>query len=341
MSALNILVSAMILALGASAATNDPGWKEVSRNVMGGTGGWDLLSVDPESRHVFVTRGDHLMIVDLDAGKLVGDLASLNRAHGVAVVPSLHRGFVSSGGDDQVVVFDLTTFQRVGDIPAGKNPDAVIFDSASGHVLAFNGNSNDATVIDPSTDKVVVTVALPGKPELAVSDSKGRVFVNLEDKNQIAALDSKKNKVVATWSLGSCEEPSGLAIDIRHQRLFAVCSNHQMAVVDAGKGTVITTVPIGEGPDGATFDPASSNAFSSNSDGTLTIVHEDDPNHFSVIANVQTPRRSRTITLDEKTHHVVLPFAEFGDAAAPSAQNPHPRPAMKADSFGLVTVGQP
>lgn len=323
-----------------SAQAADRSWQEAARHHLGGAGGWDLLTVDAASREVFITRGDHLMIANVDTGKIVGDVPGLKRSHGVVIVPELQRGFVSSGGDNRVVAFDLRSFKPLADIPAGKNPDAMVFDSGSRHLFAFNGQSNDATVIDPAASKVVATVALPGKPELAVSDGHGKVFVNLEDKNLIATIDTKKNTVVGTWMLGTCEEPTGLAFDVRHARLFPVCANRQLAVLDARTGKVVASVAIGEGPDGAVFDPESGNVFSSNSDGTLTVVHEDDPDHFHVLATVPTPARARTIALDEKTHDVVLPFAEFDVAPAPTAEAPHPRPPMKPDSFGFLIVGR-
>jgi YVTN family beta-propeller protein len=334
------IIAAAIFVATAATAADTSAWKELARHRLGGSGGWDLLAVDATSRHVFITRGDRLMVADVDSGNTVGEVPGLQRAHGVALVPSLHRGFVSSGGDDKVVAFDLATLKPAADIPTGKNPDAMLYDAASRHVFVFNGKSSDATVIDPVKNAVVATITLPGKPELAVGNGHGKVFVNLEDKNQIAEIDAKANTVTTTWSLGTCEEPTGLAIDAAHARLFSVCANKQMAVLDANNGKVIATVPIGDGPDGTTFDPASGNAFSSNSDGTLTVVHEDSPDHFRVIATVATPARSRTITLDEKTHHVVLPMAEFGPTPAPSAQESHPRPAMKADTFGFVVVGK-
>jgi YVTN family beta-propeller protein len=330
------------LALGATAApAADANWKELARHKLGGAGGWDLLVVDADASRVYVTRGDRLLVVDADSGKSLGEIDGLKRAHGVALVPALRRGYVSSGGDDKVIAFDLGTRKRLADIATGKNPDAMLYDTASKHVFSFNGKSNDASVIDPKSNEVVATIALPGKPELAASDEKGTVFVNLEDKNQIAALDVKANSVRAVWSLGTCEEPSGLALDAAHRRLFAVCSNKQMAVLDADKGNVVATVAIGDGPDGAAFDPHSGNAFSSNSDGTLTVVHEDDPTHFRVLATVTTPARTRTIALDSNTHRLWLPMAEFGTAPAPTAEEPHPRPPMQPDSFGLLVVGQP
>ena len=332
-------ITAGVLLSLCSAASGAESWKEVSRHTLGGSGGWDLLAIDAASRRVFITRGDRLTIADVDSGKTVGEIPGLHRAHGVALVPHLKVGFVSSGQDDNVVAFDLGTLQPIKTIAAGSNPDAMLYDSASGHVIAFNGKSNNATVIDPVKKEAVASIALPGKPELAVSDGHGRVFVNLEDKSQIAAIDPRKNAVVSTWPLPDCDEPTGLAIDARNARLFAACANKHMAVIDAKDGHSVATLPIGDGPDGAAFDPASKNAFASNSDGTLTIIHEDDANHFHVLANATTPARARTITLDEKTHRVVLPFAEFGPAPAASAQDPHPRPAMKPNSFGFVAIG--
>jgi YVTN family beta-propeller protein len=337
------LLGSFVLALAAAASADGAApaeWKEISRHALGGAGGWDLLTIDAPTRRVFITRGDHLMVADVDTGKVLGDIPGLHRAHGVVLVSSLQRGYVSSGGDDRVMAFDLRSLKPLAGIPTGKNPDAMAFDRASGHVFVFNGNGNDATVIDTTSNRVVATVPLPGKPELAVSDGKGKLFVNLEDKNQISAIDAKSTTVVSTWDLGTCEEPTGIALDIAHARLFTVCANKQMAVLDANSGRIVASLPIGDGPDGATFDAASSNAFSSNSDGTLTIVHEDDPNHFRVLATVPTPARSRTITLDEKTHRVVLPMASFDPAHAATSDEPHPRPLMKAGTFGFIVIGQ-
>ena len=323
----------------ADAAASD--WQVLSRFTVGGAGGWDLLSVDAPSRRLFVTRGDELMVLDVDTGKLLGSVPGLKRAHGVALVPAKKRGYVSSGGEDTVISFDLDTLKPRGEIVVnGKNPDAMLFDTASQHVFAFNGRSNNAAVIDPATDKVVATMAMPGKPELAVSDEHGSIFVNIEDKNQIAQVDAKAAKVLKTWSLGSCDEPSGLAIDVKHKRLFSVCSNKQMVVLDAQDGHVVAMLAIGDGPDGAAFDAQTGNAFSSNSDGTLTVVHEDDADHFHVLATVATPARSRTIALDTKTHHLVLPTAQFGATPQPTTEQPHPRPSMMPDSFGFIVVGQ-
>jgi YVTN family beta-propeller protein len=248
---------------------------------------------------------------------------------------------VSSGGDDRVIAFDLGTLKVTGEIAVdGKNPDAMLFDDASGRVFVFNGGSDNVSVIDPATEKVVATMPAPGKPELAVSDGRGKIFFNLEDKNEIAQADARTAKVQATWPLGTCEEPTGLAIDVVHRRLFSVCANRQMIVLSADDGHRVASVPIGARPDGAAFDPESATAFSPNSDGTLTVVHEDDPDHYRVVANVATPPRSRTIAWDAGMHRAVLAIAEFGAAPAATPKEPHPRPSMKPDSFGLLIVGR-
>jgi DNA-binding beta-propeller fold protein YncE len=330
-----LVVAGLAEAVAASADT----WRLHARHTLGGPGGWDLLSVDAAARRVYITHGENLVVANVDDGKVLGEIGGLQRAHGVALAPSIGRGFVSSGGDGRVVAFDLKSLAPAGEVKAGQNPDAMLYEPVTGQIYAFNGRSKDATVIDPQTLAVKATFALPGKPELAVADGHGNVFVNLEDKNAIAAIDAHTNAITATWPLDGCEEPSGLAIDAVHARLFSVCSNKIMVVLDAVSGKRVASVVIGEEPDGAAFDPATGNVFSPNSDGTMTVVHEDDPTHFRVAATVATPPRSRTIALDEKSHRVVLPVAEFGALPQPSPQNPHPRPPIKADTFGFVVFG--
>jgi DNA-binding beta-propeller fold protein YncE len=222
----------------------------------------------------------------------------------------------------------------------GENPDAILYDGATKRVFAFNGRSQNATVIDGTTGRVLETIALGGKPEFATTDLDGHVYVNIEDKSQLVAVDSRKLVVEKTWPLAPCEEPSGMAIDRAHRRLFIGCDNKLMAIVDASSGKIVTTVPIGEGVDANGFDPGPALAYSSNGDGTLTVVHEDTPDKFTVIANVPTKPRARTMAIDEKTHRVLLVTADFGPPPSPTADQPRPRPPMVPDTFTVLVVGR-
>jgi YVTN family beta-propeller protein len=324
---------------GAAATVDAAAPHVVQRYAIGGAGGWDYMSVDTQRRHVFVTRGDHVMVVDADSGSLAGDLVPIHHAHGVALVPQQNRGYVSNGASDSVSVFDLQTLKVTGEIPVtGKDPDAILFDPASRHVFTFNGHSDNATVIDPVTQNVVTSIELAGNPEFAVSDGRGHVFVNIEDKNQLVEIDSRKSRVSNVWSLGECDSPSGLAIDTVHARLFSVCANRQMAVTDSHDGHAVASVPIGDGPDAVAYDAASATVYSSNSDGTLTVVRQDDADHYHVLANVTTPLRSRTLVLDPTTHRVFLASAEFEPAPPTGTNERAPRPVMKPGSFALLVV---
>jgi YVTN family beta-propeller protein len=314
----------------------------LERHTLGGEGGWDFLTFDEVARRVFVTRGEHVMVVDADKGTLLGDIRPVKHAHGVALVPALKRGYVSNGHGDSVTVFDLDTLKIVGEIPVtGKDPDAILFDPASRHVFVFNGHSNSVTVVDPATSKVVATMNAPGRPEFAVSDGAGHIYFNLEDKSRIVMADAMKAKVVHDWPLGNCQAPTGLAIDVAHARLFSACANNQMVVLDAHDGHLVTTVTIGKGPDATAYDVDTATIYSSNGDGTLTVVHQDDADHYRVVANVATPPRSKTLALDPKTHRVYLGAAEFGATPAATVAEPEPKPLMKADSFALIVVGKP
>lgn len=318
----------LLLAFGAVAVAHaaTPDYAVLQRYPLGGSGGWDYLTIDPASHHLLIARQDRVMAVDTQSGKLVGGIPGMRHIHGIALVQKLRRGYVSDGAADSVHVIDLDTLKTLHDIPVdGRNPDGIVFDPASGHVLTMNGRSGNASVIDTASDKVVANIALPGKPEFAVSDGRGHVFVNIEDKGELARIDTKTNKVDATWNLAPCKSPSGLAIDTRSRRLFSVCDNKLMAVTDADSGRQVATVAIGDGPDAARFDPATRLVYSSNHDGTLTIVHEDDANHFRVVANVPTQFGARTMALDPATHRIWLV------AAAPG-----PRHAAVKDFTALV-----
>jgi len=303
-----------------------------------GDGGWDYLLADSANGQLYVSHGTEVDVVDLASEKPMAKIAGMKRIHGIAVDDDLGRGFISDGGDDVVVIFDLKSNSVLQKVPAGKNPDGIVYDPFSQRVFAFNGRSSDVTAIDAASGKVAGTIALDGKPEFPVSDGKGNVYANIEDKSEIVEIDPQELKVKKTWSLSPCEEPSGLAIDREGRRLFSVCSNKLMAVVDADSGKVVTTVAIGNGPDAAGYDPGSKLAFSSNGEGTLTVVKQEGPDKYTVLGNVPTERSARTMTLDSKTHKIYLSAAKLGPAPAATADNPRPRPTMVPGSFHVVVL---
>jgi DNA-binding beta-propeller fold protein YncE len=303
-----------------------------------GDSGWDYLIADGDSRTLYVSHGDHVALLDLDSEKVTGKIEGMKRIHGIALAHEFNRGFISDGGSDEVVIFDLKSHEALDKVKTCSNPDGILYDPASKKVFAFNGRSSNATVIDAKSGKVAGTIPLDGKPEFPVSDGKGDVFVNIEDKSEIQKIDPKGLKVTATWSIAPCEEPSGLAMDVKNRRLFSVCDNQKMAVVDAGSGKVVTTVPIGDGPDAAYFDPDKGLVFSSNGAGTLTVVKQESADKYTVVDNVKTEKSARTMALDPKTKKIYLPAAGFGEAPSPTADNPHPRPKMVPGTFHLVVV---
>jgi DNA-binding beta-propeller fold protein YncE len=316
-------------------------YKKTGSIEVGGKGGWDYLSADSQNRKLYVSHGSEVDAIDLDSGKPAGKIEGLNRIHGIWAADDLGVGFITDGGSNEVVIFDLKDLSVKNKVKAGTNPDGGVYDSATKRFFAFNGRSGDATVIDGQSGAVAGTIKLGGKPEFPVSDGKGNVYDNLEDKSEIVRIDAKTMTVTAHWPLAPCDSPSGLAIDKSTRRLFAVCDNKMMAVVDADSGKVIATPAVGDGPDAAAFDPGAKLAFSSNGQsGTITVIREDNKNKFSVVQNVETERGARTIALDEKTHKLYLPTAQFGPAPAASAANAHPRPAILPDTFKILVVSK-
>jgi len=307
------------LSLAAPAATQaTPSYTVQQRYALGGEGGWDYLSLDPSTHRLYIARNDRVMVVDASTGKPVGEIAGMQHAHGVALATAQRRGYVSNGKGDNVSVIDLDALKVLGQIPvSGKNPDAIVFDENSGHVLTMNGRSNNISVIDPAAGKELSTIALPGKPEFAVSDGKGNLYVNLEDTSQLAHVDLKTGKVAHTWTLAPCDSPSGLAFDAANQRLFSVCDNQLMVVTDARDGHQVAKLAVGKGPDAAAFDPQAKLVFSSNGEGTLTVVRQADADHYTVAANVPTQKGARTMALDEQQHRVYLVAANAGAKGAP------------------------
>ncbi len=324
--------------LGLSLQGNAQHYKVSGRIPIGGEGGWDYLFADSANGQLYVSHGTQVEVVDLASEKPVAKITGMKRIHGIAVANDLNRGYISDGGDDVVLIFDLKSNAVLQKVPAGKNPDGILYDPYSRRVFAFNGRSNDVTAIDAASGKVAGTIALDGKPEFPVSDGKGNVYANIEDKSEIVQLDPQTLKVKKTWPLSPCEEPSGLAIDLEARRLFSVCSNNKMAVVNADSGQVIATVAIGDGPDAAAYDPGSKLVFSSNGSGTLTVVGQSSPDKYSVLENAPTERSARTMTLDTKTHKIYLSAAQLGATPEATADNPHPRPKIVPDSFHILVV---
>lgn len=331
------LVTLLLIALAQAAGT---GYHVVKTYKLGGEGGWDYLTLDSTSRRLYISRAMHVIVIDADSGKSVGDIADTPGVHGIALAPDLGRGFVSNGREGTVTIFELDTLKPLGKIKVGDNPDAILYDPATKRVFAFNGHSHDATAIDAGKGTVLGTINLDGKPEFAVSDEKGGVFVNIEDKNELVALDPKKLEVKARWPLAGCEEPSGLAIDRKNRRLFSGCGNKVMAIVDADSGKVVSTQPICEGVDATAFDPETGLAFASCGDGNLTVIRQESPDKYSVAENVPTQKGARTLALDSKTHQVFVVTANFGPRPAPTADQPRPRPAILPDSFVVLVVSK-
>ena len=330
----------MLLILGTIQA-QDSGYKVLDKVKLGGEGGWDYLNADPVSGRLYISRGTHVQVMDMDSKKLVGDIPNTNGVHGIALATDLGKGFVSDGRDTAVTVFDIKSLTTLKKIKIeGLNPDAIMYDPFSQRVFTFNGRSSNATAIDALGDTVVGTVPLDGKPEFAQNDGKGNIFVNIEDKNEITQFDSKTLKVVRSWPIAPGEEASGLAIDLEHHLLFSVCSNKLMAISDYEAGKVVGTVAIGEGPDAAGYDPELHYAFSSNGEGTLTVVKVDGPDKFTVIDSVKTQPRARTMSLDPKSHRIYLSTAEFGATPEKTAENPRPRSPMVKDSFTIIILGK-
>jgi DNA-binding beta-propeller fold protein YncE len=330
----------LMLSSGVIAATVAPNYHLVKSIAVGGDGGWDCLTMDSSSHRLYIARSNRVTVVDVKKGVVVGEVAKTQGVHGVALVPSLNRGFASNGGDDSVTVFDLRTLKEINRVKVGNRPDIMIFDPASNRIFSFNGGSQDATAIDAATMEVAGTVRLGGKPEFAVADGKGRIFVNLEDKSEIVKFDSNTLTVKSRWSLAPGEEPTGLGIDTKHHRLFSACANETMVVSDSISGRVVTTFPIGKGPDGAGFDAKTGLAFSPNGqDGTLTVAHEDSPDKFSVLQTVPTQVSARTMALDSKTHQVCLAAARFVPQPPAKPGAPRRRPNVEPNSFVVLVFG--
>jgi YVTN family beta-propeller protein len=335
------LASLALLVSALTAADTGPGYHVLTSYVLGGTDGWDYVALDSLHHRLFVARQTRVMVLDPASGKQLGEVTGLNGAHGTAFAYDVNRGFATSGRDSTVTMFDLGTYAVLGRLQADEDADAVLYDPATKRVYTMNGDAGTSTVIDPAAGKVVGTIPLGGKPEFAVSAGDGMLYANLEDKADIVEIDAKALKVVREWPMAPCTSPTGLAIDRLHHVLFSGCRNKLMAISDARQGRLLTTLPIGAGVDASAYDPATGFAFSSNGEGTLTVVHEDAPGKFSVAETVPTLTGARTMALDPATHTLYLVGAKFGpipDSATPG--NPHRRPPILPNSFTLLVVGR-
>lgn len=321
-------------------AAGAPGdWKVTGKIAIGGEGGWDYLTVDAAARRLYISHATKVVVVNLDSEKIVGEIPDTPGVHGIAVVARLNRGFTSNGRANNVTIFDLKTLQTVGQVKTGENPDAIAYDEKSNRVVTFNGRSKDATVFEAATGKVVATIPLGGKPEFPAADQKGKMWVNIEDTHEIAEVDVAKATVTKRYSIEGCEDPSGLAMDFQRNRIFSVCGNKVMAISDPAAGKVIATLPIGQGADGAGYDATTGLAFSSNGEGTLTVVGLKE-GKYVVVATVPTARGARTMTIDAKTHKIYLPAAKYGPAAGAGEGKKSARPPMIAGSFMVLVVRQ-
>jgi DNA-binding beta-propeller fold protein YncE len=330
------IAAAMLLVDLALAGSS--GYHVVKTIPIGGAGRWDYDLVDTAARRVYVSHQTHVVVLDADSYAVVGDIPNTPGVHGIAVASDLGRGFTSNGKANTITIFDLKTLKVISTVKSGgQNPDAIYYDSGSKHVFAFNGRSSNATVINAAEGTVAGTIAVGGKPEFAAGDDKGHVYVNVEDKSELLEIDAQKMSVLHRWPLTGCKEPSGLAIDQKNRRLFSVCGNKKMMVVNADTGKVVATPAIGEDPDAAGFDPDTQLVFSSNGEsGDLTVIHEDSPDKYTVIDTVPTKKYARTMAIDLKTHNIFLPMAEF-EPVAPKGEE---EPPMKPNSFGLLLVGK-
>jgi DNA-binding beta-propeller fold protein YncE len=283
---------------------------------LGGDGGWDYVVPDPPGHRVFIGRQNRVMVVDVDSGKLLGEVTGINGAHGTAIAGASGHGFATSGNDQSVVMFDLKTFKALGRIPAAEDADAIIYDRASNRVFTFNGDAHSSTVIDPVAGTLITNIPLGGKPEYGASAGDGKVYANLTDASEVVEIDAKNATVTRRWPTAPCNQPVSMALDTKNRRLFSGCRSGVLAVSDYQTGKTITTIPIGMGVDGAGFDPASGDLFATNADGTLTVIHQDSPDKYHVAQTLQTPQGSRNMGLDLTTHRVYVASGQFGPPPA-------------------------
>lgn len=343
-----LIISAYLMALCSTFAQTSPtaapnsskGYHLLKKTVVGGNGFWDYLTVDQASNRLFLSHNTRVEVLDLKTHNRLDSIPNTQGVHGIAIAAKVGRGFTTNGRTNTATMFDLKTLKPISEVPTGKNPDALLYDNFSNRIFIFNHSGGSATVLEAASGKVAGTVELGGDVEAGVSDEQGTIFVNVEDKHEVVSFDAKSLKIKNRWSVAPGEEPTGLAIDRDHHRLFSVCHNKLMLVLNSDNGQIIAQVPIGGGVDGVVFDDATQLAISSNGEGFLTLVHEDSPASFKVVQTVPTERGARTIALDPKSHHVFVTTAKLGPAPAATAENPHPRPSIVPDSFMVLEFGK-
>ena len=329
------LASAAALLLMGAAARQAATYHVASTYTLGGDGSWDYLALDTVNHHLFIARENRFMVVNPSTGKLITEIPGMSRAHGIAFAYDAGHGFLTSGADSTVTMFDLETLKVLGTTVAAVDDDALLYDPATRRVYTFNGDAHSASVIDPVSGKNVGTIDLGAKPESGVTTGDGKLYVNLEEEGKVAEIDARAMKVTRTWSLAPCESPTGMALDPDHHRLFSACRSKVMAVSDPVAGKLVTTVPIGGAVDGAAFDPATQLAFAPNGDGTLTVIHEDTPDQYSVVQTLETMPGARTMTLDYATHTVFTASARFGPVPEGARRR---RPPVLPGTFALLEI---
>ena len=339
-------ISAAVLLLGSFAVARVPegGYHLLKKYDLGAAPGgkeyWDYITFDAATRRLYISHNTEVKVVDADSGAVVGSIPDLKRVHGIALVSNLGRGFISDGGADEAVVFDLKTLKVTGHIKTGGNPDCIIYDPASKHIFTMNGKTSDSSVIDPASLTVVATIPMGGRPEYAVADGKGMIYDNIEDKNEVVALDSRTNTVKARWPIAPAEEATAMDMDVAHRRLFIGGRNKLLAIIDADNGKVLQTFPIGSGVDTNIYEPETNLLFTATREGTLHIFHEDSPDKFTVVEAVKTEFGARNMALDPKTHKLFIDTADFSPPPAPTADQPKPQPTPISGTFRLLVYGR-
>ena len=339
MKKISFSVVLLILVINLSAQTSKKQYKVIKKINVAGDGGWDFLTVDEPNQHLFLSHGNVVDVVDLKIDKTIATILDTKGVHGITIANDLNKGFISNGKDTSITVFDLKTFTILEKVKIkGISPDAILYDKFSGRVFSFNAKSNDVTVLDAKTNQIIGTIKFEGNPEVAVTDDNGTIYVNIEDKSTIVVIDAMALKIKNVWSLAPGEEPTGLAIDNKTHRLFSGCANKMMVIMNSENGKVLANLPIGEGCDGVAFDPEKKCAYSTNGEGTMTIVKEENPNTFKILETISTQKGARTIGLNTTTHQIYTPTAEYEARPEPTKENPKPRSKIKLNSFVVLVI---